>query len=267
MSVEQDPDQNEALEKLKAALEPKELLWSDAYIKLLSKKKASMAVGCLESNASNYGVKMYARTQVRAYIDYMVSESIGTPSDNIKFLQTIRDTDLKNYMKKVKKVQSRPIKVKLKDLIKGLKYELSIEEEMLLYYTEGKAAITMALQTIASIKRKIARYTVELSKNPKATRIISGPEKLVDDIELDLVALSEDHEYGRIKTFKITKDGLHVELYSAPDAALALARIQGTDRTGTPVTNVNVGATPEQLAKLSVDDLKAMAVIERKMKK
>lgn len=262
----EDISEDTEIGRLTRRLSFRQKVWADAFIKTLSKKKASMIAGCTEPNANVYGSFMYGKVEVREYIEHVVASTIGTIDDNIKFIQGIRDTNLNQYLKKVKRSKSDQIKVGLQVMIDNLKLEIAIEEDYLMEVAAEPKEITGSMHSLKFMRKQIAKYNIELRHNPKATRIISGPEYLVDDVELDLVKLAEDHEHGLIKTFKHTKDGIQIETYSSLDAAVSLSKIQGSDKSAAPVNNFNTGPSAEQLAKLTPEQLKTMAAIERIMK-
>lgn len=251
--------------KLIAKLTFRQKAWADFFIKTLNKRKASLAVGCSSENANAYGSYMYGIQVVREYIEHIVTSAIGSIDDNVKFVQSIRDARMGDYLKKVKVTKSDLVKVPLQAVIDRTKFQLVKEEEYFMLAEEPKE-ITAAMQSVRALRKSIARMEIDLKFDPKATRIEHGETYLADDVELDLVKLAADTEHGLIKTFKHTKDGVQVELYSSLDAANTLARIQGADKGSAPTTNVYAGPTTEQLAKLSKEELKVMIEIEKKMK-
>jgi hypothetical protein len=50
---------------------------------------------------------------------------------------------------------------------------------------------------------------------------------MVETTEYDLVALAKDKDAGRIKSYKMTKDGPQIEFYPADAALRDVARIHG----------------------------------------
>lgn len=258
------PDDSE-IAKFTRPLSFRQKAWADAFIKTLNKKKASLLIGCSDEGASSYGCMMWDKPAVREYIEYLVTAAIGSVDDNIKLVQSIRDARMGDYLKRVKVTRSDLIKVPLSKVIAEHREELEMEGEWLWELTDPKM-ITASMQKLASLRLGIKKMELELKYKPKATRIVHGPTYLTDDIELDLVKLAEDKEHGLIKALKTTKEGVQVELYSSLEAANTLARIQGADKGSAPVTNINTGPTAEQLAKLTPDQLRAMAAIEKVMK-
>lgn len=261
---EEMPDDTEIAKYIRV-LTFRQKVWADAFIKCLNKKKASLVAGCTEENANSYGAYMYGLQPVRDYIEYVVNSTIGTVDDNIKLVQTIRDARLNDYLIKVKTIKSDLVKTPLAKVIERTRDELLLEEEYFMLAEEPKE-ITAAMQSIKALRKRIAKMEIQLKHSPKASVIEHGPSYLADAVELDLVKLAADKENGIIKSFKHTKDGVHVEFHSQLDAANTLARIQGADKGTTNTTNVYTGPTAEQLAKLSDQQLKAMAEIEKIMK-
>jgi len=101
-------------------------------------------------------------------------------------------------------------------------------------------------------RRQLIRYKLELENNPNAFRIVNGPTELIEQAELNIVAISRDKEKGKIKSFKQTKDGIQVELYPADAALTALARVYAmfTDKTEIDFKKKFDGLTDEQLDEL-----------------
>lgn len=261
---EEMPEDTEIAKYIKA-LSFRQKIWADAFIKCLNKKKASLVAGCTEENANSYAAYMYGLQVVRDYIEYVVSLAIGTVDDNIKLVQTIRDARLNDYMVKVKVIKSDLVKTPLAKVIERTRVELLKEEEYFMLAEEPKE-ITAGMQRIKTLRKSIKKYEIDLRHDPKAHVLEYGPSYLADNVELDLVKLAADKENGIIKSFKHTKDGIHVEFHSQLDAANTLARIQGADKGTTNTTNVYTGPTAEQLSKLTDQQLKAMAEIEKIMK-
>jgi phage terminase small subunit len=216
------------LEELLQALTADQLLWIDAYFKLLNKYKASAYIGIPHAEARAHGNKMYRTAAVAEYICALMEDVVGDPAENIRLIQNIRDANISDYFIEVPRIKSNIINKPLGEIIDELKLQLDIENQYYLDYADTDMEIAQALRRINTLKRQICKLELQLKQNPAATRVMAGPDYVTTEMELDLAKVAQDKEFGKIKSFKQTKDGYQIELYSAMDAANSLARIQGS---------------------------------------
>lgn len=229
------------VDQLAAAItDVKHLRWANYYLKRLNKTQASRDLGIAEVNASNYGVKCYNRPEVKAYIEYVLEQEIGVPDDNLRILRSMADTDLKQYMTERVLPQQDWIERPLKHLLQDLEIDLTAEQEYECMYAVTKLDVSQSLKRQKELTLNIVALKVEIrKKGPLAKRIVLGDTYLVKKQVLDLNKICADHENGKIKKYKETKDGIEVELYDAKDAAIQLLKIAGKYANEAPVTNFN----------------------------
>lgn len=229
------------VDQLAAAIkDPAHLRWANFYLKRLNKTQASRDLGIAEPSASNYGVKCYNRPEVKAYIEYVLEQEIGVPDDNLRILRSMADTDLKQYMTERVLPQQDWIERPLKHLLQELEIDLEAEQEYECMYAETKLDVSQSKKRQKELSLEIVKLKTEIRKRgPLAKRIVLGETYLVKKQVLDLNKICADHENGKIKKYKETKDGIEVELYDAKDAAIQLLKIAGKYANEAPVTNFN----------------------------
>lgn len=217
------------VDQLAAAIDSaKHKRWADCYLKRLNKTQASRDIGIDEVNCSNYGVKTYNRPEVKAYIEYVLEQQIGVPDDNLRILRSMADTDLKQYMTERVLPQQDWIERPLKHLLQELEIDLEAEQEFECMYAESKLDVSQSKKRQKELSLEIVKLKTEIRKRgPLAKRIVLGETYLVKKQVLDLNKICADHENGKIKKYKETKDGIEVELYDAKDAAIQLLKIAG----------------------------------------
>lgn len=235
------------VDQLAAAIEdPQHLRWANFYLKRLNKTQASRDLGKPESTASNYGVKTYNRPAVKAYIEYVLEQEIGVPDDNLRILRSMADTDLKQYMTERVLPQQDWIERPLKHLLQDLEIDLTAEQEYEVMYAETKLDVSQSKKRQKEIALNIVALKTEIrKKGPLAKRIVLGDTYLVKKQVLDLNKICADHENGKIKKYKETKDGIEVELYDAKDAAIQLLKIAGRySEDNTRTVSINLSELP-----------------------
>lgn len=238
--MEQETVKQVSIDELAALLDDKEKAWADRYLVRLNKSQASRDIGVAESSCGNYGVKVYNRPHVKAYVEFLLEQHIGVPDDNMRILRSMADTDLKQYMTERVLPQQDWIERPLKHLLQDLEIDLSAEQEFECMYAETKLDVTQSKKRQKELALEIAKLKTEIRKRgPLAKRIVLGETYLVKKQVLDLNKICADHENGKIKKYKETKDGIEVELYDAKDAAIQLLKIAGKYANEAPVTNFN----------------------------
>ncbi len=189
--------------------------------------KAAIEAGYSKATAREMGYENLTKPHLRREIDRLAKEQTITSDETVKLISDIAKFDIKDYLITRKVERSDKIKKPLADIIQEKVDQYSFEEEFGRRIEMDKKRKDSHNKLLASISESIIRLQLELERNPKAYRIVYGEPKLVDEVELDLVKLKKDKEAGRIKSFKYGKYGVEVELYSAADMAVNMARIYG----------------------------------------
>lgn len=207
----------------------KEQAFIDSYVIHLQKSRAAVDAGYSEDTARQKGYEVYNRPHVKAAIEKKLQERTITADETVKLVSDISQTDLSDYFKAVQKLYTPQEKRGLQFLIDQLQFNIEIETEYLGLLDASDAKEKDATKDrIKSMERDIMRFEIELNKNPTASRIVDGESQLITEMQLDIDAVIADKERGRIKKYKLTKDGaLEIEMYSALDAAEKLLKVHG----------------------------------------
>lgn len=197
------------------------------YVVSLSKTKAAIAMGSESDQPGVIGWQVYQRPHVKAYIDELLEENTLGAKETLKLMSDVTQSNMSDYMHEVEYMDIPKVKKGLQQIIDHLQYEIEIEQEFLqLAENLSKEEIERSKSIIRSHELEITRYSIELEKNPLAYRIVDGDPILKKEMRLDLHALALDKQRGRIKSYKVTKDGVQVELQS-PAVAVEMAKVHG----------------------------------------
>ncbi len=204
-----------------------ERVYCENYVISLSKTKAAEAMGSESKDPGIIGWQVYQRPQVKAYIEQLLDESTIGAKETLKLISDTTQSNMSDYMHEVEYMDIPKVKKGLQAVIDQLQYEIEIEQEFLqLAENLSKEERERSQSIIRSHELEITRYSIELEKNPVAYRIVDGDPVLKKEMRLDLYAIAKDKERGRIKSYKMTKDGVQVELQT-PSVAVELAKIHG----------------------------------------
>lgn len=206
-------------------LTAKQLKFIDEYLIDFNGSAACIRAGYSKSGSRTEGSRLLANADIKAELKRRLEEASLSPDEIKKMFSDIAKANISNYLKPVKVERSEKIVKSLKQLIEEIKTEIQFEDDYaLMAALEGKELLQHEKSQKAR-RRQIIRYTLELKKNPKATRIVWGPSQLVEELELDVAALTKDKAEGRIKSLKNGRYGIEVDLLSADVALTNLARV------------------------------------------
>lgn len=205
----------------------KEDLFINEYLKDFNASRAARDAGYSKTTARAIGHENLTKPNIKAEIQKRLSELSLTKEATKKLITDIATANVSNYFKPVKVVRSKKIKKSLEALILRLRDEIEFEDEYALQVNLKAKELEDHMKSQEAKRRRIIRYKIELKNNPDAFRIVDSEPELVDDVELDLVALTADKEGGRIKSFKYGRFGLEVDLLPADAALTNIARIHG----------------------------------------
>lgn len=218
-----------------------ERAFAENYVISLRKDLAAIAAGSESETPGIVGWQIYQRPHVKAYIQELLDERTITAKETLKLISDTAQGNMSDYMNPVKRLNIPKVKKGLKELINHLQYEIDIETEFLsLAPNLTKDEIEYSQSRIRGKELEITRYDIELNKNPSAFRVVDGDPELVDEIELDLHAIVADRERGRIKSYKMTKDGVQVEMYPADGAQEKMAKIHGLYKEDNSQKAINI---------------------------
>lgn len=214
-------------------MQPKQLSniekkFAASYLVCLNKTEAARRAGLSQKTANVQGYQIYGRPHVRAYIEQLLDESTTTAKETLKLISDTQRANMSNYMHLVERMDIPKVKKGLQQLINHLQYEIEIEQEFLrLAPNLSKEEQEWSQNKIRANELDITRFDIELNKNHNAYRIVDGDPILVKEMVLDLEALVADKERGIIKSYKVTKEGVQVEICDPDTSKERMAKIHG----------------------------------------
>jgi len=200
----------------------------DEYLVDFSKTKAAIRAGYSKKTAYSIGNELAKKPEIKAEIDRRLEELSLSAKETTKLISDIAKSSLNEYFT-VTEVYRRPeVKKPLRDVILDMHEQIE-DADKFISRTSNVSAEELEYHnaTQESRRREILKLEIELERNPKAYRLVSGDPELVKVAELDLPRLVSDKSAGRIKSIKPTEHGINVELYAADGALRDLARIHG----------------------------------------
>jgi phage terminase small subunit len=246
---------------IKEALTEKQRQFVEEYLVDFNAKQAAIRAGYSEKTAYNTGWENLRVAHIRKAIDEKLEERSLGRGETIKLISDIAQSSLNDYFVIRKKVETPLIEKHLSELIQELKQKI---EDTRKFIKKAKISDPERLKTLAAEElyhgEQITLYEIELERNPKASRIVSGEPRFIKVAELDLPKLIKDKERGRIKSITPSEHGLKVELYAADAALRDIGRYHGIfekDKEPPPAVNLNFG-------NLDAKDLKALLALKQK---
>ena len=197
------------------------------YLVDFNATRAAKRAGYSQKTAYSIGNENLSKPEIKTRIEKRVKELALSADETTKLITDIAKSSLNNYFKVTKTEVTPRIRITLKQYIKRIEESIGFDKEYAEAVNLSPDELESHVESIKDREREIIKCTIELKRNPKATRIVYGETELVEVAELDMVALIKDKEAGRIKSVSPTEHGLKVEMYSADTALVNLARIHG----------------------------------------
>jgi hypothetical protein len=216
-------DQDEKITKILAPLKDTYKLFVQHYCRFLSKTAAAKHAGYSEHTASQAGHNIYNRTEVREAIVAIFKATAFDPDDNIAGIKRMAEINTSDYFKWVETWITVRRRIPIQQYIDQLAHELKLED--MCFMDSDEATMfekTEMIQNIRSLTRRLKKLRKEQKLNPKAQKFVD-----VDELHREKV-LDIDKDNVPIKAIKHKENGTEVELYSAADARVSLARIAGS---------------------------------------
>lgn len=204
---------------------PKEQKFIEEYVKCLNATQSAIKAGYSKTSARQIGSENLSKPYIREKIDELIKSASMTAEETKKIISDIATANLTNYLKPVKVERREKVEKRLQELIDELREQIDFEDEYALEVNLVKKELENHMKAQEGRRRQIIRYKLELKKNPDAFRIVDGPTELVDDVELDLVALAADKEGARIKSLKHGKYGIEVDLADSANMITNMGRV------------------------------------------
>lgn len=223
------------------------------YCKDFNAAAAARRSGYSEKTAYNIGWENLRKRAIQDRIAELLNEQSMKPDEVKKRLSDIARGDMGDYIIAVPTPYTPKVKIGLEELIHRLRNEIDFEDNYALQVDLKEKELEKHMKAQEQRRRMIIRYKLELESNPAAYRVVDGETTLVDQPQLDIIALSRDKEKGKIKSFKQTKDGVQVELYPADNALANMAKVYAlfVDKQQVDVVSKMDGMTEEQLITLT----------------
>jgi phage terminase small subunit len=211
---------------------------------------AAKRAGYSPSSAYSIGSENLKKPEIKAAIDERLQTLALGPAEVIKQTSEIAQSRLNDYfhIREVQGYEEREeyVTVLLTHARNRLKaYEAATKRLNLKRGDPGPFA-----DDIHATMRQIIEYELEIERyGDDVSRLVPGRPIIIKRAELDLVALAEAKEGGRLKTYTIGKDGLKVEMYAADAALDKLSRMHGLyekdnrQLAGTDV-EITIGGSP-----------------------
>jgi len=222
------------------ALTNKQIRFCQEYCIDSNATAAAIRSGYSFNTAYSIGWENLRKPEIIEKINEFMDEASMQSSEVVKRTTDIARSNLTDYFIKRQVPFTPQIKVGLKEVIQSQKEYISREEEFCARIGYTDKAFDDFQENLNHTRSQIIRMEIELEAHPNAYRIIDGETVMVEQVELDLVKLAEDKEKGKIKSFKHTKDGVQVEMYSADTALDRLAKIRKLTSDKELDVNVNV---------------------------
>jgi phage terminase small subunit len=248
-------------------LSDRQKLFCDEYTKDLNATQAAIRAGYSEDSARQIGSENLSKPYLASEIKRLLILKKLSKEETEKLVSDIAHSNISNYLKPVKRYIQPHISVTIPEAVKMLEQEIEDDE----YYLAGSGidAYDLEPEEIAAIekqqklrRREIARLNIEYQRNPTRLRMVPGPVKEVEEMELDLIKLAADKEKGKIKSWKMGKHGLEVELFSADAALRDLLKIHGSYAPEKSEVTGKDGIPLVDLTQLTDEQLKSLIAIQ-----
>ncbi|MDM8174775.1 terminase small subunit [Olivibacter sp. 47] len=235
-------------------LTTKETRFIEEYLKDFNAAQAAIRAGYSANCAKQIGYENLTKPYLKTIIDRRLKELSLSAEETAKMMSDIARSSLNDYLV-IRKVERRKkVKKKLSVVITEKREEMMFEQEFAALADLNPKEAKAHEENMKHMQREILRLELELKRNPKAYRIEYGDPELVDDVQIDLVKLAKDKEFGKIKSLQWSEFGPKVELYAADAMLDKIARVHGMYKDSLEIEDKNK-IDPD---KLSDDVIKAL---------
>lgn len=248
-------------------LTDRQKLFCDEYTKDLNATQAAIRAGYSEDSARQIGSENLSKPYLASEIKRLLILKKLSKEETEKLVSDIAHSNISNYLKPVKRYIQPDISVTIPEAIAIIEAEIEDED----YYVAGAGIDDYDLDEDELKKigyeqtyrrKQIAKLRIEYQRNPLATKKMQGPVQEIEEMELDLVKLAADKEKGKIKSWKMGKHGLEVELFSADAALRDLLKIHGSYAPEKQEVTGKDGIPLVDLTQLTDEQLKSLIAIQ-----
>ncbi len=237
------------------------------YSQSLNGSKAAREAGYSENTCAEIAYENLRKPHIKAALKVLLEEDLMSVEEATKRLSAVASTRLNDYLV-VKQVMRTPtVKKPLDELISELQTEIEFEEEYIrLAEDPSEEEEKRHEKEQRHRRRQILRYRLELKRNPDAFRYVDGTPVMVEQADVDLVALAKDDIKGTIKSISFGEYGPKVELYSAESAIKTILEVHGKIIARHEVTGKNgKDLIPAMLDKLSPEQLEQFQKLQQQV--
>lgn len=250
-----------SLEELRALMNDRQHKFCEEYLIDLNATQAAIRSGYSKNTARSTGYENLTKPYIKEYIRRRLGDYDLTSAEILKMMSDIAKSSLNDFVK-IKKVRSTKIvKVPAYEIINDNKIKILKISEYIARAKLTQKQISAKEAEILNLENEIVKIEIDLRFDPKL-KLDKYVEHMIDDIDLDIIALAKDKERGRIKSFTNTPQGVKVETYTADDMLAMLAKIKSlvTNKIDVESTNKNynmdVNVTDEEAAAIAAAILK-----------
>lgn len=210
-------------------LTEKQRAFVDAYVSCRNKTKAALQAGYSPDSARSIGHENLTKPDIRAAVNQRMSSLAMSAEEAMQRMSEVASTRLNEYFT-IRKVQAyQQERVSLGELVQRKEGEIDFIRE----FINREGLETEEQQK--PYKVKIAKLQEELldlllqedAHGPEATLLVAGAPMVVEEADLDLVALARADGEGLLTEFKHTKEGIQVKIADPVPALRDMLRIHG----------------------------------------
>lgn len=211
-----------------AELTRKRQRFIEEYPKDCNATQAAIRAGYAPTYARQEGSRLYTNVGIRAAIDARIT-ALAMPADvALKLTADIASTRLNDFMI-VREVQGYLQEEQyVTVLIAHAQNEIKTIEAFIARRRLVKEARSPFDAQITALYAQILKWEVLIERyGDEVSLLVPGRPVVQRVADLDLVALAEADEAGRLKSFKHTKDGVQVEMLDAQAAIRDILKMHG----------------------------------------
>jgi len=165
------------------------------------------------------------RPHVKAAINERMRLATIDADESIEILSKVANVNVTNYTITRDVVHYPAIKRTIQDQIKEVKDRIYIEDRVFCTIKMDARRERAHRRLLDSLREDLERLRAKEDLDPDYFEIVTGPPVLIKKTELDFTAIARDNV--PIKSYKETKEGVQVELYSTVEANRELLKIAG----------------------------------------
>lgn len=213
--------------------------------------QAAIRAGYSRDSARQMGSENLSKPYIRAAVDERLKALALLADEAVKLNRDIAVTRLNDFMV-VRQVQGYQQEEHYLSMLVARKRE---EVDFIQRFAgkEGIALVTMEGHTpmgkrLAAAQAELLELELEaMTHGPDAVKLVAGRPVIMEVADLDLVALAKAKDTGRLKSYKVTKEGVQVEMLDAQAAIRDSLKMAGKFITKVEVKDT----TPVDYARLS----------------